>query len=409
LNENDFLFANEKKGIKMRATFKIVCILIMMANSLISKANEIDTTILKCYEIEKLKTDLAVGFIYNNQIDSLENLYNDLPLFCSENPWNLLMKLFLICNKYPEQIDSLNQTEMDFLTTYVYVVQDKKFVYDAGNNHGFFFNQMPTFIKLHDAIRSNLKELLSSLPPETRQSELIGTLIGKNNLFFDHYNKKKYEFNSDSSLSFKSFISTKKAVRNQKQLFLSLKTSYALNPQLGNSIQYDYFTAEIIQKQNILGLTIFGLGLNTSDSNYKIFYNGIEVNADTKVNWSCHIYYNYTFFKESFVKPFVGGGLGFQVREENVATADDVERLEIFTYQMYPEVGLLFGKWPNYLFKLHCSYNLNGYSVGYAEDVYEHNSVFNDNLYTNEWRIGLSILIDMDREVKQKAKMVGLR
>lgn len=374
------------------------------------KSNIIDTVTSKCYKLEKLNSELAVKFIQNNQLDSLDSLYKSLPIECNEFAWNNLIKVLLISTKYPEQIDSIDETQMDFIVEYITCVKTKNFIYNKGENHEYFFNQMPTFLKLHNAAQLYLLDLYNMLSVDSKQFQLVGNLIGKHNLFFDNLNDSKNYFYSDSNLSFQSLASKKNKIKNDVLTFFSLKSSFAFNEQLGNSIQCDYFSIEIIKKQSILGFNLFGLGFNTTNANYEVFYNGMKINPNTKVNYGFHYWYNYMFSKKSFIKPFAGAGLGFQFRQFSASKGIDDVTLEISTFQIYPEVGFLIGKWPNYFLKVHGSYHLSSYSTSYKgefTDIGE--STFSDNLSQNDWRIGITLLIGSNPEIRQKARIVGLR
>lgn len=370
-----------------------------------AKASIEDTVMTKCYHIEQTNTELAVKYINQNHIDSLDMLYQQQPTLCREYTWNLLVKVFLMCTRYPQQIESINEAEMDFIIQYVNCVRNKNFIEGMGEYHEYNFNKMPTFITLHNAVQQYLSGIYGNLPIGTNESNLTGTLIGKQTYFFDQLHK---ENDSISTISHQSFVSAKKDLRNAALFFLTPSTSLVINKKLGNTVQFD-LGFELKIKRTLIGYS-FGFGFNTTDPNNIAMYNDKELKPSTRLNWTYSAWYNYLLLKECFINPYIGGGLGFQrgFGSRDIGNYNNVQ-ISVSTAQLYPEVGLLLGNWPNYIVKLNCSYRLSAVIEGaYYGDIQEEELTLIDNLNVNSWRIGFTILIGMQKKIKQEAKLVGL-
>jgi hypothetical protein len=387
----------------MKQTCTLWFILLTLLMPLLVNAS-VDDTLAKCYKLELKNTELAVKYINQNHIDSLDMLYQQQPTLCREYTWNLLIKVFLMCIRYPQQIESINEAEMDFIIQYVNCVRNKNFIEGMGEYHEYNFNKMPTFITLHNAVQQYLSGIYGNLPIGTNESNLTGTLIGKQTSFFDQLNK---ENDSISTKSHQSFVSVKKDIRKTALFFLTPSTSLVINKKLGNSIQFD-LGFELKIKRALFGYSL-GLGFNTTDPSYILVYNDIKLKPTTRLNWTYNAWYNYLPFKESFINPYIGAGFGFQegFRSQDVVNNNNVH-ISISTAQLYPEVGFLIGNWPNYLVKLSGSYRLSGYWAKYYGDIQEEELKFIDNLNLNSWRISFTVLIGMQKKFNQKAKLVGL-
>jgi opacity protein-like surface antigen len=264
---------------------------------------------------------------------------------------------------------------------------------------------MPTFIKVHNAVQQYLSGIYGKLPMGTNESNLIGTLIGKHTNFI---NQLKNEIDSFSTISHKSFGSVKKDLRNAALFFLTPSTSLVINKKLGNTVQFD-LGFELKIKRALIGYS-FGFGFNTTDPNYIAVYNDKELKPSTRLNWTYNAWYNYLLLKECFINPYIGGGFGLQegFGSRDIGNYNNVQ-IAITTAQLYPEVGLLLGNWPNYIVKLNCSYRLSAVIKGaYYGDIQEEELTLIDNLNVNSWRIGFTVLVGMQKRFNKKAKLVGL-
>ncbi len=368
-----------------------------------------DSIVVKCFKLEEEHTNTIVQFIENKQIDLLDSLYKSFPEPCIRYEWHTLINTLLMCAKYPEQIDSLSELEVAFVLNYVTLARDGAILLENKKAHHYIFYEMPSFGRLHVAVQNYLNEFYPTIDKNGRQGRLVGTLIGANNHFFEEFTETKSDYVYTSDISFQSFLAQKKAIRKERLEYITLKTSFAYNRQTGNSIQFDCFSLLRIEEQFMHGITIFGFGLNTTDANYELTYKDKVIKPNTNGNIGLHKWFSYIFLKDAYAKPFAGLGFGFLLRQDGITVNGEDALINIVTYQLYPEVGLLLGKWPNYSLKIHASYHFNGYGAHFDEEPVEgEESVINDNLNQNEWRVGISLLLGTNYYTKQKAKLLKL-
>ena len=399
----------ESSILKILKPFFWIVFLMCIPSITFSQERLPDSLIVKCFRLEEEYTGNIVRYIQNKEIDLVDSLHNSFPTPCIRYEWHTLINTFLICTKYPEQIDSLSEVDVEFLLNYVTLARAGAILYENKKEHHYMFYEMPSFGRLHVAVQNYLNEIYPSLDKDSQRGRFVGTLIGVNNHFFDEFTDVKSDYVYTSNISFQSFMAQKEAIRNEPLRYFSLRTSFANNRQTGNSMQFDYFSMVIIEKQFMLGATLFGFGLNTTDANYELTYKDKTIKPNTTGNIGLYNWYSHIFLKDAYVKPFAGMGWGILTRQDGITVNGEEALINIMTYQLYPEVGLLLGKWPNYFLKIHASYHFNGYGASFDEEPIEgEDSIINDNLNQNEWRVGISLLLGLNYYTKQKAKLMKL-
>lgn len=383
--------------------FLFVC---LIASNLNVYSFQIDSITKQCYQNELKYTPMMVDFISNNQIDSVEMLFNNMPKMCEEQGWNQLVNLFLICVKHSEKIDSLNNSEMDFLIDYVYCIKYNQLKYQPKDTIYYAYYLMPTFNDLHQSVFNYLTSFYETLSIGSKQQILVATIIDKNNSFFDEL---KTSNNYDTtSLTYSSYLTSKEKLNNATHLFLHLNTSYSINNQIGNAIVFEYFGLEFIEPKMMTGISL-GAGPSISNPNFLIFYNNEIIVPQKSVIISATFWANYILTNKGKIKPYVG--IGTSMYEWQHVTPEingKEETLSIFGGQVYPEIGFLIGKKPNYWLKIHGSYRFTSYTADYWGDSWDSNSTFGHNIKTNDIRIGVTILINLLPEFKHKGKIIGL-
>lgn len=372
------------------------------------KAYTPDSTAQKCFHYEVQHTQSIIHYLESNHIDSIELLYGQLPNECTTKGWNQLIKLFLVCVKYPERIIDMPEPDMEFLIDYTYSIKHNKIKYLPKDSIYYFYRDLVTFNSLHPAVQKYLNTFYTTLEAGTKQQMLVGTLLNKNNLFFEHLNATGSQYNYIPLYA--SFTANKKKLGEMALLFLNINTSYSTNKQLGNFLLFEPFSIEVIDKRTMFGAS-FGFGIQKSEVDYQITYNNQAVVPKRGDLYSFSGSYNYILLKKGAIKPYIGLGVAltwqYQETPEVNGKRDD---LTVCGRQMYPEFGFLIGKRPNYWAKIHCSYRYTMYTVDYSGDEWNEdqtNSTFGHNLIQNEIRFGVSILFDLFKETTHKGKMVG--
>ena len=385
---------------------KLILFVCLIANNSNVYSFEVDSITKQCYQNEVKYTPMMVDFISNNQIDSVEILFNEMPKMCEEQGWNQLVNLFLICVKHPEKIDSLNNSEMDFLIDYVYCIKYNQLKYQPKDTIYYAYYLMPTFNNLHQSVFNYLTSFYATLSIGSKQQSIIGTIINKNNTFFKDL--KGLNNHEKTSSTYTSYLSSKEKLNNETHLFLHLNTSYSINNQIGNAIVMEYFGLEFIEHKMMTGISL-GAGPNTTNPNFLIYYNNEIVLPEKSVIISATYWGNYILTNKGKIKPYVG--VGFSMFEWQHVTPEingKRETLSIFGGQVYPELGFLIGKKPNYWLKIHGSYRFTSYTADYWGDSWDNNSTFGHNIKTNDIRIGVTILLNLLPEAKHKGKIIGL-
>jgi hypothetical protein len=217
---------------------KLLLLVCFIANNSKVYSFQVDSITKQCYQNEVKYTPMMVHFISNNQVDSVEILFNNMPKMCEEQGWNQLINLFLTCVKYPEKIDYLNKSEMDFLVDYIYCIKYNQLKYQPKDTIYYDYYIMPTFNDLHQAVLTYLTSFYENLPIASKQQSLVGTIINKNNTFFKDL--KGLNNHEKTSSTYASYLSSKEKLNHATHLFLHLNTSYSINNQIGNAIVFEY-------------------------------------------------------------------------------------------------------------------------------------------------------------------------
>ena len=385
---------------------KLLLFICLIANNSKVYSFQADSITKQCYHNEIKYTPIMVNFISNNQIDSVEMLFSNMPKMCEEQGWNQLISLFLVCVKYPEKIDYLNENEMDFIIDYTYCVRYNQFKYQPKDTIYYDYYIMPTFNDLHQAVLTYLTSFYQTLPTGSKQQSLVGTIINKNNSFFEEL--KDLNSYDKTTSTYASYLSSKEKLNNATHLFLHLNTSYSINNQIGNAIVFEYLGIEFIQPKMMTGISL-GAGPNTTNPNFLIYYNNEIIVPQKSVIISATFWANYILTNKGKIKPYVGVGASiFDWQHVTPKINGKSETLSIFGGQVYPELGFLIGKKPNYWLKIHGSYRYTGYTADYWGDSWDNDSTFGHNIKTNDIRIGVTILFNLLSEAKHKGKIIGL-
>ncbi len=385
---------------------KFLLLICFIANNSRVYSFEVDSITKQCYQNEVKYTPIMVDFISNNQVDSVEMLFNNMPKMCEEQGWNQLINLFLICVKYPEKIDFLTENEMGFLIDYTYSIQYNEIKYQPKDTSYYDYDIMPTFNELHQAVQTYLTSFYETIPTGTKRHNLVGSLLNKNNSFFERLNKESFAYNS--SLTYKSLTAYKNMLDTLPHIFLHVKTSYSLANKFGNALIFEPLGLEVFQKNNSFGLTI-GYGINTQPPAFTYNYEGQIITPPNTSFFVFSTWVNHVFYKYKRINPYVGAGLSF-FDSQLESPEKNGKKIKVSTYgaQAYPEIGLVFGKKSNHWLKIHCGYYLTAYGVDYADEKWFFFSDFENNLSGNHFRFGFSVLINLFPIHKQKGKLIGL-
>lgn len=389
----------------MKLLFRFICLLAWCFRWYTSCAFMPDSTTIQCYKNDLEYTPIAVRYIDNKEIDALDSLYKSLPKSCSSKGWNQLVNLFLICVKYPQRLEQLNESEMEFLIDYVYCMKHKQIYYKAKDTFAYDYNLMPAFHRLHEAVQKYLVVYDMGLQQGTMSYKLVGTLLQKHNEFFKHLNNLEHQHDS-SMVTTRSFMNNKVKLKSYGHVFLHLNTSFVQNKQMGNAIHYEWAALEIISNKFSSGVAI-GISQNTTKPAYTITYHDQQLTPQRTAFFNFSCWYNRFLLTETPVKPYLGIGASLLESQQNFTINGEQKKLSVYGGQVYPEFGLLFGRTPYFWLKLHCSYRFNLMEVDYWGEKWEYTNM-NTNIRENDFRVGIAILINILNETKHKGQLVGL-
>jgi hypothetical protein len=390
----------------MNCLFKWITV-ILLCYFFVQSANASipDTLTQYCNQNDFHYTPIVVNYINQNQIDSLDMLYQNLPVVCSSKGWNQLVHLFLICVKYPERVDHLNAVEMEFLIDYVYSIKYHKIYVKPKDTVFYEYQMMPDFQRLHEAVQNYLSTYYNQLAIGTLPYQLVGTILQRHNQFFEYLNNPVNQYSS-AQVSYNSFTQNKDDINKTGHLFFHFNTSYTFNTQMGNPINMEWLGIDIILPKWSAGAS-FGYSQHTKAPNYKIWYNQIELAPDKTEMLSFNLWANYFLLHKTRINPYVGIGCSLFDSHHSFIIRGDDKKLSVYGSQVYPEFGLMFGRLPNCWLKLHCSYRFNFMDVDYAGETWT-DSEFSSNIYERDIRIGASILVLLISETKHKGQLIGV-
>jgi hypothetical protein len=386
---------------RLYSIIKILFLLAMQANA----QRWQHPTTQECYDLEVAKTPILIEFIKNNQLDSINEIYVNHLSSCKEQPWSLLLSLFLMSTMHQERIDAIEELEMKFLIQYSWCVRRNKFFnYETVfETHNHIFKVLPPFIKLQNEVQRYLNDLYVKLPIGSRQHDLVGTLIGKHNKIFEYFNTSAQYVGG--GISHKSLIQQKKNITKYPQTFLVVSNSYVFNSQMGNSIQFDLLGVEqYLFGKFITGLSL-GYGINTTAPNYEFIYNDKVITPGQLDNFAYNLWFGYMFKQRAVLNPYIAIGAGGLFRYYEIENITPSKESQINNLQIYPEIGAIIGKWPYHHIKINCSYRF-GRSVVVSQGEMEQIR-HTHNISQNDLRVGFSVLFNISPSTRQIVKMVG--
>lgn len=389
----------------MRQLFKITWVLVWCFTWHSTRAFTPDSITIQCYQNDVRYTPIVVEYISNNQIDAVDSMYASLPKSCSSKGWNQLVNLFLVCVKYPERMEQLNESEMEFLIDYIYCIKHKQIYYNAKDTFAYDYNLMPAFHRLHEAVQKYLTTHYTGLQHGSMSYKLVGTILQKHNDFFTHllHLEQQHDY---SMVTTKSFMENKSKLKKRGHVFLHLNTVFVQNKQMGNAIHYEWAGLEIATQKYAAGLAI-GVSFNTTMPTYQITYSEQQLTPERTEFFNVSCWYNRFLLTETRVKPYVGLGASWLESQQVFTINGDEKKLSVYGGQVYPEFGVLLGGTSHVGLKLHCSYRFNFMEVDYWGEKWDFTDM-STNIHEGDFRMGVAILINILNENRHKGKLVGL-